>query len=175
MDDSVLGRNIDETKKERVLDLVGDHWIGLWLPISFYVTGWLLAGVVYLLSQALTLTWPIANEISFLMILAGLLISHHWFFIFLLHREVGCWVITEKRVISFEFFPYVMHDTNYIEISDLREVRKESHGVLSTLLDYGEVHLITVGGSDVMRLKYVPQPSRFVNLIESVRNATLSP
>ncbi len=160
---------------EKILDVIDDHWVSLWLPILFYFIAWFSALVIYSVAHMIPNDWPIVHEIAYFLILGVLTLGHHWFFIFLLRRKIGCWVVTDKRVIIFDFFPYVRHDIHYVEISDIHEVRKATHGLVPTILGYGEVQLITTGIKDVMVLKYVPRPNYFVNLIGSIRNATLSP
>jgi hypothetical protein len=152
-------------KDEKLIKLINEHWMILISPFSLYALGLALGGFLFWLSDNLhDLAHPAAMVLAFVAYFV-LLITHHWFFIYLLSLELSGWAITQKRIIEFQFLPYVRHDMIYINIDDVTESEKRQHGVLKNLFHYGEVELNLASSGETIEFRYVPYPGIFVEKI----------
>ena len=154
---------------EKLLLLINEHWMILLRIFLLYLLGLCLSGFLFWLGDNLhELAHPLAMALLFLAYLV-LLVSHHWFFIYVLSLELSGWAITEKRVIDFQFLPYVRHNMSYINIQEITESEKHQQGLIKNLLHYGDVELNLSASRQSILFKYVPYPGVFVETLSRLQ------
>ncbi len=157
-------------KNEEVIATFADHWIVMVMPFIIYFFGWCIfafliytAGLIKTFSAELGL---IALLLSFLI----LFVIHHLLFLFLLEYQVSTLIITNKRIIENHYFPLVLDDFLFIEISQIDEIEKKKHGLFQVLFNYGDVTFSVPGKGDIHTSKYVRHPSKLINMIETLKS-----
>lgn len=140
---------------EQLRLVIDDHWIVTILPILFTL---LLTGAGLLLlalagwaeAQSMWL-WPW----FFLLGSTLLLIAVHWFFFFMIGRQLSRVLITDRRIIQFDDVLIFREDLLEISFERMKSVEARKHGVLQYALNYGSL-LFEGGGKG--RIDYVPHP-----------------
>lgn len=152
---------------EKLIVALQDHWVTMVIPVLVFLMGMGLSAVIAVSAVGL-FDAPLFRGIALLFSLGVGLIFTHWLFIYALEHEVSAWIVTSKRLILFQFLPYVRHDVSFVSISEMHEIDKRKHGLLQNLLNYGDVKIELAANPDAVILKYVPRTSAFVNLIETL-------
>lgn len=157
-------------KEEEVICYLNDHWVAI--SKAFLA---LILVIIFSIPLINFINWinSIAPQVAIILKLTtyGLaLIFTHWFFLSIMNWLVSDWYITNQKIISFDNKPFVKSDTTFIKISEIHEVEKKKRGLLRNLLDYGDVIINVAAVPNPIKLKNLPCPSRFVNLIEEIRS-----
>lgn len=162
-------RDVIIPNREKLLLLINEHWMILLRIGLLYLLGLSLSVFLFWLGDELhELAHPLAMGTLFVAYLV-LLVSHHWFFMYVLSLELSGWAITEKRIIDFQFLPYVRHNMSYINIQEITESEKHQQGLVKNFLHYGEVELNLTASREPIHFKYVPYPGVFVETLSRLK------
>lgn len=154
---------------EKLLLLVNEHWMILLRIFFLYLLGLAMSVFLFWLGHNLH---GLGSQLGMGLILFAylvLLVSHHWFFMYVIASELSGLAITEKRIIDFQFLPYVRHNMTYISIPEITESEKHQQGLIKNLLHYGEVELNLSASREPMTLKFVPYPGVFVETLSRLK------
>ncbi|MBI4231924.1 hypothetical protein HY605_01715 [Candidatus Peregrinibacteria bacterium] len=157
------------TDKEEIVLAVNEHWIYfVKICLAFLVC---IAGMVglFALSESLKLSYVLNRSLLFFTALI-LVLSTHWFFIYLLKWQASAFYISNKRIIIFELLPFIRNDVTFIKISEIHEIEEHQKGILPNVLNYGKLTMNLAASPDPIELFEVPEPSRTINIIEAIRN-----
>lgn len=83
-----------------------------------------------------------------------------FFFFSFIDYYLDVWIITNQRIIDIQqkgFFSRVISEQ---KLSRVQDVSSETHGVVATLLKYGDVHIQTAGTKQRFFFHEVPNPDR---------------
>ena len=85
-----------------------------------------------------------------------------WLFFFFLFIDyyLDVWIITNERIIDIEqrgFFSRIIAEHKLFRIQD---VTSEVHGILATILRFGDVHVQTAGTEPRFQFRQVPYPDK---------------
>lgn len=156
-------------QEEEVLLFTEEHWVVFLKILSLYLIGVFLS--VFLLWMGASF-YPQAELLGLGLFFLGyftLLVTHHWAFIYIFSARLSGWAVTDKRIIDFNFMPYVCHDMTYLSIKDVNEIEKHQRGLIKNFFHYGEVEINVTSGQKPILFKYVPYPGRFVNLVSNLQ------
>jgi hypothetical protein len=88
-----------------------------------------------------------------------------FFFFSFIDYYLDVWVITNERIIDVQqrgFFSRIISEQKLFRIQD---VTSEVHGIIPTLLRYGEVHVQTAGTKQRFLFHQVPDPDKVRDII----------
>ena len=156
---------------EFIVSEFSDHWIVKIKPFLLYIIAIALSIAIFYASTLL----PQASVVNLIFRCAALgifFVSNHWIVIFMLHSYVSTTILTNKRIISFKFIPFVKHDVEHLQIQEIKEINKIKHGIIQNVFNFGEVSINTVTSSNVSIFNNLPNPSKFVNYLQALRNST---
>ncbi len=155
---------------EEIITNLYEHWIVLIKPFFAFAVGSVLFAFMLLFAQEL-----LENEyvdfaaVVILIAVATFWVILHWLFIFLFQWVVSDWFITTKRLIEFELLVFVKHDLSYVNLNRIHEIEQHQHGILANVLNFGHVRLNLSALATSKDLQFLPQPSKFVSLIEHLQ------
>lgn len=66
-------------------------------------------------------------------------------FVFWTDNHLDVWVITNKKIIAIEQRGLFSREISYIHFDKVQDITTEVHGIMATILDYGEIHIQTAG------------------------------
>ena len=164
---------IKSSEKHEVIVYFHDHWITLVSAILGYVIG-VMAFFILLFVANVFQPEDTYSDVFWFIAVVVLFIIHHRLFIVLIYWELSSWVITTELVIDFENSLFVKNDVIYINIHEIHEIEKKKHGLLSNILDYGEVYINVPATPYPIICRDIPHPDDFTNLIESIRDNHMS-
>ena len=157
---------------EKFLITVRAHWIVLLPPLLSYALGWVLVLFLYALVQAWT-ELPLWLHLAlYLVNVLILLVVHHWMMIYSFSWLLSSWVVTTKRIITFQFLPYVKHDESFVMIAEIHEIDKTKHGLMQNIFNYGSVDINLAAMNEPVRFIYMKRPVAFVNLVQAIHKQT---
>jgi hypothetical protein len=90
-----------------------------------------------------------------------------WLFLFFsfIDYYLDVWIITTERIIDIQqqgFFSRVIAENKLFRIQD---VTSEVHGIIPTLLSYGDIYVQTAGTKERFYFHQVPEPDKIRDLI----------
>lgn len=146
---------------ERLLSVCHEHWIKYVFPAFLYAA---LIGTSMLLFYFAALMAPSILGVSlflFILGLALLCITHHWFFWLLLAESQAHIILTNKRVIHIH--ESLLWREEMVEISFERMKTVEAHktNILQSVLNYGALEF-----EGKTRISRVPHPGTIARQIE---------
>jgi hypothetical protein len=144
------------------------HWVMLVIPVMLYVLGWGVVVFLVFLGSAVSSGAEWLALILYLVALGVLVVIHHWLMIYLYSWQLSSWAVTTKRIIHFQFLPYVQHDTSFVMIGEIHEIDKIKHGIFANILNYGNVDINLAAIPEPLKFTMVPRPGAFVNLVETL-------
>jgi len=153
---------------EKMVLALQDHWVTMVMPTFLFVIGLALATVVALAAFTLFPNDMTTRGVLLLISFGIGMLFTHWMFIYAFEHEISAWIITTKRVISFNFLPYVKHDVSFIIIKELHEIEKRKRGLVKNILNYGDVEVNLAATPTPVVFNYVPRTSAFCNLLETL-------
>jgi hypothetical protein len=157
--------------EEHIIFSIDDHWVVLIRPLLFLLLGWILFAVVFLSADLALSVSPLVRSILHLLGFIMLLAVHHFFFAMLLQWKISGLTLTNKRIIDVRFIPLIKDDIVHIDISKMNKIEKRKHGLIKNLLNYGVVQVELTNTQGVIELENVPNPSKFVNRVEEMKNS----
>jgi hypothetical protein len=161
-------RRLEES--EEVIVSLYEHWIVLFKPIFAFLLGtfvfwFLLQFVDGLYEKGQDLFPLILNLVAY----SSYLFLVHWVAIFIFQWSISDWYVTSKRLISFELLVLVKHDVTFVHLERIHEIEEIQHGLFANIFNYGDILLNLSALSTGKKLRYLPQPSKFIGLIEEVQ------
>ena len=155
---------------ETIIQVCRRHWIHLWPRIGLQV----LLAIVPLVGVAILASAVDVNGIAetILWILAGVHAVYRVLMAFLLwyryHHDI--WVITNQRIIdSYKAHPFNIRIAT-TDLVNVQDMYIERHGVLQTMLNYGDIVCQTASEVQAFRLPGIPDPMTVQALVDKERD-----
>ncbi len=166
--ESVLEPPIDNTnrnfngqqKNETVLCFSRKHWIVL-LPhfIMFVIFLILVISFVAVSGEVIgPTTNPVLYRSFALILIAAATYYLHRFFIRLLNYYLQIIIITNFRVIQLDRTLFFQRNMDSIDLSQIQDIIFERHGILKTILNYGEIVITLSSAYASKTIHYMPNP-----------------
>jgi hypothetical protein len=83
------------------------------------------------------------------------------------------WVITNKRLFDIEQIGIFTREISVLRLENLQDTTIEMHGIVATLLKYGNVHIHTAGESHDITIKNAANPVEVKNTLMRAHGAIL--
>ncbi|QQR54540.1 hypothetical protein IPG41_05095 [Candidatus Peregrinibacteria bacterium] len=159
----------ENQQDEKLVELVKKHWMYLFRPLSLYSLGWGLCLTFFIFADALFLEWHNASMLFLLLAFLPLLVGHHWFFFYLLSRELSLIVITDKQILKFDYLPLIKKDLELVVVHNIDEIEEKQEGILQNIFHYGTVLIQTSSAPLPVLLCYIPHPTGFIRKIRALK------
>lgn len=155
-----------QQRNEELVYYTCKHWIIL-VPLLVE-----LVIVLAIISALVAAGFAIEEKTSFIKvvfigitILAALWL--HNFFTRFLNYFLDIVIITNYRVIKIEKSLYMQDDQNIVDLHEIQDIKKIQHGIISNLLDYGKLVIVTPTMIEPMILDKMPDPERFFRKVNN--------
>lgn len=165
-------QNIQLEKDEKVILMVRKHWFVLFsdlirpgivffVPFIGYI--FLHGSTVPIGTEELTLSLSPALAV-FLFALWSLLF---WATFVRIWTEyyLDLWTITDRRIIDIEQTSFFSRNVASLRMERIQDVTIDIHGVLPTLLHFGDLHVQTAGMSREFVVRGIPRPRDIKNIV----------
>ena len=160
-----------QNKDEHVLLLLRKHWISN--------IGWIFRSVIYLFIPILFLLMLNLLQISldgvftmnFGVFVAAVYYSFWLTFVLknFINWYYNLYLVTSQRVLDYDFDALSsMSGVSENELVSIEDVKQKDLGVMSTLLDFGDVFIYTAADKNVITFDHVPSPTKVRDLISDL-------
>ncbi len=95
------------------------------------------------------------------------------FFIIWTNYYLDVWIITDKRIIDVEQYYLFSREVSEFKLEKIQDITVEIHGLLPTLLHFGDVHVQTAGQMREFVIRYVPYPDQVKDTIFKLHDIAL--
>lgn len=137
--------------EENILIVVHKHGLlgirSLWLPSLVFASVW---SVLYFVQRM---------EVVYGISLAALVVAVWWIRNFM-DYYLDAWLVTNKGIVDLEWHGWFHRTSARVLYSDIQGVQYEVHGVLGTILGYGEISLEKISTGTSISMPYVKKPRR---------------
>jgi len=165
---------------EKTMFALRRHWI---VPVAITFIFFLLAAIPVIFYYLVQTTNPglIAGPISYplfvLAVSAYSLAILLFYFNSLIDYYLDVWIVTNERIISIEQKGLFSRTIAELKLYRIQDVKAEVHGIIATILDYGEVTVQTAAEETHFEFKRLPSPYKMsrqiLELIEQDREKHL--
>ena len=155
---------------EQIVQIIRRHWLYLWPSIALQVA----LGVAPLIAAAILLSVLDLEGIVATVVwaVAGAHLAYRALLTFLTwyryHNDI--WVVTNQRIIdSYKRHPFSLRIAT-ADLSNVQDMTVERHGMLRTMLNYGDILCQTASEVPDFRLAGVPDPMAVQALVDRERD-----
>jgi len=141
---------------EEILTVLHKHWLfgfkSLWFPTIVFLG---VASILYVVR---------AKAVIYGVALAEVGVGIWWIRNFL-DYFLDAWIVTDHGIIDLEWKGWFHRTAARILYSDVQGVSYEIHGVLGTLINYGDMSLEKISTGATITMHYVKRPKKMTALI----------
>ncbi|MEX0917002.1 MAG: PH domain-containing protein [Candidatus Paceibacterota bacterium] len=158
---------------EKIIRIVRKHWFILLVETVAYHIFFFIPFAIYFgvlsgsipeqyIASILALTSP-----SFLIFLASVWTLVIWMKLSAIWADyyLDTWIITDRRIVDIEQFGFFKRSVSSFRMERIQDVSIDVHGLIPTLLNFGDIHVQTAGEAREFVMKGIGAPSEIKNLI----------
>ncbi len=165
-------------KDEKIILQVRKHWFILFAETLFLVFLLLLPVIVIIGISLLKTSGFIeiaGNETFLYIILTSLWLIFVWvtFFVIWTDYYLDILIVTDKRIIDIEQKGLFSREVSTFRLDRIQDITTEVHGLIATLIDFGNVHIQTAGEKREFIAKGIPEPAKVKKQILDVYNEVM--
>jgi len=94
-------------------------------------------------------------------------------FIFWTNYYLDVWIITNKRIFDIEQHGLFSRELSMFRVQRIQDVTIDVHGLLPTLLEYGDIHVQTAGTDEDFIMRGMADPQDVKRVINTVHDAVV--
>ncbi len=166
-------------KNEKVILEARKHWFILFTETFFLVflllfPVFIIVGIKILNIQQFIQFVGDGTFLSIIIIAIWLLFIWIIFFVIWTNYYLDILILTNKRIIDIEQKGLFSREVSTFRLDKIQDITTEVHGILATLLDFGDVHIQTAGESRDFIAKGVPRPAIIKRKIRNAYNEVMN-
>ncbi len=165
-------------KDEKIILQVRKHWFILFGETLFLVFLLLLPVIIIIATSLLKVSGFIeitGNEIFLYIIITSLWLLFIWvtFFVIWTDYYLDILIVTNKRIVDIEQKGLFSREVSTFRLDRIQDITTEVHGLIATLINFGDVHIQTAGESREFIAKGIPKPTKVRRQILDVYNEVM--
>lgn len=157
---------IDIQPEEKIILEVRRHWyVLLWETFVLVLLALIpLVAFLFFLIRG-TLTGEHLGAIALFFFAGWLLLDWVLFFIIWTIYYLDVLVITDKRMVNIEQHHLFSREVSEGRLDRIQDVTVEVHGILPTMLHFGDIRVQTAGEAEAFLIRYIPYPDKVRDVI----------
>ena len=153
---------INLASDEKLIFVVRKHWLVLARRVFFldlFIFVPFLAAFIYVIGVRNFIQIP-GEGISLFVLITAVWLLGLWatFFIIWTDYYLDMLVLTAKRLMHIEQKGLFSREVSTLQLNKIQDITTEVHGIIQTLLKFGEIHIQTAGQEREFVVKDIPQP-----------------
>lgn len=167
---------IELREKEEVVAIIRRHWLVLAVQIFFVFFLFFFVMVLALLLVSFSIVESPAGPGALLSFIFALCFLFAWSgsFAVFTNYYLDTWIITTERIIDVEQRAFFVRDITEFRLDRIQDITVRVRGFLPTLLDFGNIELVTAGEKSLFIMKTIPGPTKTQKIIsEEINKAAL--
>lgn len=160
-----------QQKNEIVLSFTRRHWITL-IPsfILFCITLAAASAHFFIAKSSVSIVLSsVLYRSIMLLLIAVYTISFHRFFIRIFNFYLKTVIITNFRIVALDETLYFDHNRDSIDLREIQDIVVTRHGIVKTLLNYGELTITLASVGATKTLFCVPNPEYYFRKINKTK------
>ena len=152
---------------EEVVLFLRRHWMHFAAPISAILV-MVLIPILFISTAPVFFSFLLAAPfLKLVLLIISLYFLFVWLYFFIIWTDyyLDTWLITNKRILDIEQLGLFSREISEFKIFRVQDVTVEIHGMLPTLLNYGDVHVQTAGEARQFIFHDVPNPHKAKDII----------
>lgn len=144
---------------ERVVMLLRRHPFTIFLKILVYVA---MAALPFLAGGYFTPFLYRNGLLSVAVFFFSVYLMLIWLAAFysLAMYSLDVWIVTDRRVLDTKQHGFFNRTTSELHLSRIQDISVETHGVIQTVLKFGDLHIQTAGTEERFTFLQIPHPER---------------
>jgi hypothetical protein len=160
---------------EEIILILRRHWLILvlkLLPFAFFLIGIL---VVFILAPTVVNLLPIEVDDHVFNLIMSFSLMAFWLGLFItwIDYYYDVWIVTDQRIVSIEQMGLFRREISELEHGKIQDVTTEVHGVIPTLLKFGQVYIQTAGEKARFTFKQVEDPVMVRTIVMTLQKNAL--
>lgn len=160
--------------EEKILLVCRRHWLIFLLAIFQFAVIMVVVLIAPIISK---IFFPeiISDYDRLVFLIAALILEILWviFFLIITDYYLDVWIITSHRIVFIELHGIFSRTVSSVNLRDIQDVSTKVHGILPTVLKFGDVRIQSAGTTGEFIFKQVPHPYRIKDSILAAREAFL--
>lgn len=157
---------------EEVLCFCRKHWVVI-LP---HLAGFIFGGFIffpYLVfadkDAVIRVMAEPVYKVSAFIIAIGLTYLLHRFFIRLFNFYLQIFIITNYRIVDIDKTVFFRDNRDAIDLPEIQDMKMKQNGLIPTLLEYGELHILLSSVSEPKCFYFIPNPAYHFSKINKTK------
>ncbi len=153
---------------EQVIKIVRKDFFIIFKKIVLSSILFIVPAVIFyflFLIESSLLQSEIIYPVTVLTISAYYLFVWVFFFFTFIDYYLDVWIITNKRIIDIEQLGFFSRIISEQKITNVQDVTSETHGIISTILQFGYLYVQTAGAKQRFVFEDIPHPDKVRDLI----------
>lgn len=161
--------------EEEVILLLRRHW----LVFVFRFAPFFLMGVVLLainqIGPGVFKFLGLETSVNFFYFIISMFGIFLWLAIFItwINFYLDFWIVTNSRIIDIEQKALFSRHVSELKHNKIQDVTSEVKGVVSTVFNYGDVHIQTAGNKARFAFKQIPKPNQTRNIVMQLQKRAI--
>ena len=161
-------------QNEKIVMVRRKHWfvflretLPLMMLLVLPAVLWAVIGIVVPLSGifVLQLSAHLPKQITVFLGAFWFLLIWMRFFVSWTNYYLDVWIATDQRVIDIEQVGLFRRDVSTFNYEQIQDITVETHGLIQTILDFGNIHVETAGATREILMEGVSKPNSLRDFI----------
>lgn len=152
-------------ENENIVLEIRKHWFILFFEALFLVLLILVSVMVFFGAENFSVSRTVDWQIKLVVASTWFLFIWIIFFIVWTDYYLDIFIITNKRIIDMEQKGLFSREISTLRLDRIQDVKVEVHGLIATLLKFGNINIQTAGEEKEFVLKGLPQPYKIKEAI----------
>lgn len=160
---------------EEIILILRRHWLILVGKLIPFVFAFVLIVAAFVIAPIINDVLPLGITDSFFNVIMSFFILSFWLGVFVMWIDFyyDVWIVTDQRIISIEQLGLFRRDISELEHGKIQDVTTEIHGVIPTLLKFGQVYIQTAGEKARFTFKQVENPVMIRTVIMALQKSAI--
>ena len=165
---------IELQPEEKVVFLCRRHW---WVFLMAILKALVVVAVMLAALLAVEKMYPglplFSRELFLLALFVTLEVLWIGLFLAIADFYLDVWIVTSERLIFIEIHGLFSRTVNSVDYRNVQDASASVHGIVATLLKFGDVTIQSAGTHGAFRFRQIPKPNEVKERILSVKNEFL--
>lgn len=160
---------------EEIILILRRHWLLLVGKIIPFILMFIAIIAMFILGPIIISRLPVEVSNNLFNVVMSFFCLGFWLGLFTMWIDFyyDVWIVTDQRIISIEQLGLFRREISELEHGKIQDVTTEIHGVIPTLLKFGQVYIQTAGEKARFTFKQVDNPVMIRTVIMALQKSAI--
>lgn len=162
-------------EEEEIILVLRRHWLILVGKLIPFILIFIVIMIIFIFSPSLINRSSIQIDDNLFDVVMSFFCLGTWLGLFIMWIDFyyDVWIVTDQRIISIEQLGLFRREISELEHGKIQDVTTEIHGVIPTLLKFGQVYIQTAGEKARFTFKQVSDPVMIRTVIMALQKSAI--